>query len=114
MSRLTAVIVLPPPSEDTLGRAVNAEHGIVASYNRLLGEFGAMLFFTPGATDMLVACGMEGGYFRAMKQVVAALVGEIVFEERKGKIMVEAADIRRAAARAKGNAADLLGTSAQG
>jgi ATP-dependent protease Clp ATPase subunit len=108
VSRLTAVIVIPPPSLDTLMKALVAEHGIVGSYNRLLAGHGAMLFLTPPATQALAEHGMEGGYFRAMKRVVSALAGEVVFEGRKGTTMVEASDIRRAAAKAEDGAADLL------
>ena len=96
-----------------MARAVNSDRGIVASYNRLLAGQGAMLFLTPSATEALARHGMEGGYFRSMKRVVSALAGEVVFEERKGTTMVEAADIRRAAANADGDAADLLAKPAR-
>ena len=115
VSRLTAVIVIPPPSMETLLKAVNAQHGIVDSYNRLLESHGAMLFLGDSAVHALAEYGMEsGGYFRAMKRAISTLAGEIVFSEQKGTVMVEAADIHRAAAKSDGNAADLLRNGAPG
>jgi ATP-dependent Clp protease ATP-binding subunit ClpX len=109
VSRLTAIIIIPPPSLKTLMRAVSAENGIVASYNHILGEHGARLFLSPVAIQTLSEYGMEnGGYFRAMKRVVSALAGEALFSEQKGTIMVEAADIQRAITIGDGGAVNLL------
>lgn len=110
ISRLTATLIIPPPDRHTLMVAVSAEGGIVDSYNRLLGEHGAMLFLSPAAVEELAEYGMEsGGYFRALKRVVSALAGQVIFEERKGTALIEAADIRRAAYEADGNSGDLVG-----
>ncbi len=107
-SRLTTIIVVQPPGLSTLARVVNHDHGIVAAYNRLLAAHGSMLFLTPSATEALARHGMEGGFFRAMKRVVSTLASEAIFDERKGTIMVEAADIKKAAAKADGDATGLL------
>jgi ATP-dependent protease Clp ATPase subunit len=108
VSRLTMISVIQPPSLDTLARSVNADTGIVASYNRLLSSHGAMLFLSPSATEALARHGMEGGYFRAMKRVVSGLASEAIFDERKGTAMIEAADIKRMISKSDGDAFDLL------
>ena len=108
ISRLTAIFVIQPPSLDTLSKAVTAEHGILASYNRLLSAHGAKLALTPSATEALARHGLQGGYFRTMKQVISALASEALFEERTGAVMIEAADIKRTAAKADDDAAELL------
>ena len=108
ISRMTAILVIPPPGLETLTKVVNSDQGIVASYNRLLSAHGSMLFFTPSATEALARHGMEGGFFRAMKRVVSTLASEAIFDERKGTIMVEAVDVKKAAAKADGDAAGLL------
>lgn len=114
ISRLTATIIIPPPDHNTLMVAVSSERGVVDSYNRLLGAHGAMLFLSPSAIHVLADYGMEsGGYFRAMKRVISALAGEVIFEDRKGTTMVEAVDIRRAASKADGGSAVLLGSHGQ-
>ena len=104
-SRLTMISVVQPPILDTL---VDAQRGIVASYNRLLSAHGAGLLLTPSATKALAHHALEGGYFRAMKRVISALASEVLFEERTGTATIEAADIRRTAAQADDDAADLL------
>lgn len=114
VSRLTAILVVPPPGLDTLARVVNSDRGIVASYNRLLAGHGAMLFLTEAATDALARHGMEGGYFRAMKRVVSMLASEAIFEERTGTVMVEASAVKRAIGKAEGDAAGLLAKADQG
>ena len=109
ISRLSAILVTPLPALSTLVKAVNTEHGIVASYNRLLEGHGAMMFLGDAAVIALSEYGMEsGGYFRAMKRAISTLAGEIVFSEQKGTVMIEAADIHRAAAKSDGCAEDLL------
>lgn len=108
VSRLTTILVIQPPDLDSLARALTAEHGILASYNRLLSAHGSKLFLDPSAIEALARHGLEGGYFRAMKRVVSALACEAIFEERRGTAMIEAVDIRMAVARADGDAAELL------
>jgi ATP-dependent protease Clp ATPase subunit len=109
VSRLTAIIIIPPPSLKTLMRSVSAENGIVASYNRILGEHGARLFLSPVATQALAEYGLEnGGYFRAMKRVISALAGEVLLGEEKGVTMVEPKDIQRAIAIGDGGTTNLL------
>ena len=46
-SRVTAILVARPPSLETLAKAAMGEHGVIASYGRLMGN--AMLFFEDGA-----------------------------------------------------------------
>ena len=108
VSRLTTILVIQPPDLDTLSKAVIAEHGILASYNRLLSAHGGKLVLTPSATEALARHGMEGGYFRSMKRVVSALAGEVIFEERKGTTTIDSVDIKRMAAQADDDAAEHL------
>ena len=108
ISRQTAFLIVKPPSRSTLSRAITAEDGILASYNRLLAGRASSLVLTPSAIECLTGYGMECGFFRGIKRAISTLAGEIVFIGSTGTITVDAADVQRAITKADGEAADLL------
>lgn len=105
-TRVTAVVVVRPPSATALGAA---SRGVIESYNRLLEPRGCMLFFEDGGTDAMSRhCLSTKSYFRGLSAITSALATEAVTQERRGTVIVKAADVRRVVARMDAAADGLL------
>ena len=113
LTRLTAIVVVRPPSLDALCQAATSEHGIIASYSRLLGD--AMFFFDDAAVlAMARHCLATKSYFRGLAAITSAVAAEAVMREQKGAVVVSASVVRRNIGRIDEGVADLLGASGRG
>ncbi len=110
LTRLTAIVVVRPPSLDALCKAATSEHGVIASYSRLLGD--AMFFFDDAAVlAMARHCLATKSYFRGLAAITSAVAAEAVMREQKGAVVVAASDVRRGIGRMDEEVADLLGAT---
>ena len=98
-NRLSAVLFLPAPSAESLGRA--AAHGILDGMNGILGELDILLFPQPGGTvERIVEYALETRtYYRGVKAVWWAVAEAAVSADAKGTVLVETGDIDAAISR---------------
>jgi ATP-dependent Clp protease ATP-binding subunit ClpX len=95
VNRLTGILVFPPPTIEQLVQI--AMRSVIAAYRRLLAASGADLQVTSGAIQLMAECALETGtYARGLKTIVARLIEDAVFEERRGAIQFGAAEVTRA------------------
>ena len=95
VNRLTGILSFPPPTVEQLIQIT--ERAVVPSYRRLLAASGADLQVEPEAVRRIAASALATGTFaRGLKSVVARLVEDAVFEERKGVISLGADEVDRA------------------
>jgi len=94
-NRLTGILSFPPPTIEQLVQI--ATRAVIPAYRRLLAANGADLQVAPEAVRLIAEAALATGTFaRGIKSVVARLVEDIVFEERKGAIALGVADVDRA------------------
>jgi ATP-dependent Clp protease ATP-binding subunit ClpX len=108
-TRLTAIVVVKPPSSSTLA---TASRGVIDNYNRLLASRGCMLYFEEGATDAMARyCLSTRSYYRGLAAITSALAAEAIAREKRDAVVVKASDVGRMVTRMEDGVAVLLGTS---
>jgi ATP-dependent protease Clp ATPase subunit len=94
---------MPDPTADSIAQVVVAESGIVQGFNRILAARDIVLFPQETAVGMLADYAVESGtFYRGVKHVLGTLVEELLFDEAKGTVMLDAALVRRSIDRASG------------
>ena len=74
-----------------------AERAVIPSYCRLLAGCGAEIQVTDEGIQLMAESALESKTFaRGLKTVVARLIEDAVFEERKGSIQFGAAEVAQA------------------
>ncbi len=91
-NRITAVMFLPNPSAESLGRA--AAHGILDGVNAVLGELGITLLPEPDAIPRMMEYAIESRtFYRGLKSVWWGIAEAAVAADAKGTVMVTGADV---------------------
>ena len=91
-NRLTAVLTFPSPTVDQLTEI--ATRAVIPSYAKLLASTGANLQISPDGIHLMAEAARDTGtYARGIKSVVARLIEDCVFEERKGLVQLGAAEV---------------------
>src|ERR1017187_311863 len=84
-TRLTGVLVFPSPTVAQLVQI--AKCAVIPSYQKLLAGCGADIQVTGDGIALMAQSALESGTFaRGLKTVIARLVEDAVFEERRGAI----------------------------
>jgi ATP-dependent Clp protease ATP-binding subunit ClpX len=95
VNRLTGILSFPAPTIEQLEQV--AIRAVIPGYARLLAAGGADLQVSTEAVHLIAEAALATGtYARGIKSVVARLVEDIVFEERKGVIALGADEVDRA------------------
>lgn len=94
-NRLTGVLVFPTPTVEQLVQI--AERGVIPAYQKLLATCGTHIQISAEAIQHMAGCALETKTFaRGIKTIVARLIEDAVYEERKGLVELGAAEVARA------------------
>ncbi|NCD13771.1 MAG: AAA family ATPase [Bacteroidia bacterium] len=97
VNRIGSVIVVPTPSRSQLIEIAWAPTGIIARQNQFLSSFGLQVLPTLEGVKELASWALETRTFsRGMRNLMQNIVEEVIFEERKGTIVITGTDVRRA------------------
>jgi ATP-dependent Clp protease ATP-binding subunit ClpX len=97
-NRVTAVVRIPAPDEESLCRATS--EGILCGFNTILKKQGIVLRMNREALRLTARFGLDTRtYFRGCKQIVGSLAEELLFDPKPKTYYIAAADVRRAAER---------------
>ena len=98
VNRIGSVIVIPPPSLNQLVQIATAPTGILSRLNQFyLPSFGIKVIPSAEAIQAIASWALESRTFaRGMRSLTQSLVEEAIFEERKGDVVIEAGDVRKA------------------
>lgn len=116
-NRISAFVMMPDPSADSIVLSVISEHGIVDGYNHVLAARDIVLSPKSDGVNLLADYGIESKtFFRGVKHILGTVVEDVLFNETKGTVKLDASLIRRAIDRAGGVAAsagdfDSVGTA---
>jgi ATP-dependent Clp protease ATP-binding subunit ClpX len=95
INRLSGILVFPAPTVEQLTQI--AEHAVIPAYQRLLAGCGADIQVTGDGIALMAQSALESRTFaRGVKTIVARLIEDAVFEERKGSIQFDVAEVAQA------------------
>ncbi len=95
VNRVSLVIRLPDPTIENVIRATAG--GILEGFNLVLAVKGIVLLPTDSAIRAIGDYSMQTkAFFRGAKAVLSVLAEEQLFDPRKGTVIIEATDVRRA------------------
>ena len=95
INRLSGVLVFPSPTVPQLVQI--ARRAVIPSYCKLLAASGADIQIADDGIQLMAECALESKTFaRGIKTVVARVIEDVVYEERKGSIQFGTAEVARA------------------
>ena len=94
VNRIGLVLRLPDPTIENIMLAT--ANGILNGFNQVLGTKGIVLYPKAAAVRAIGKHSMESkAFYRGAKAILAAISAELLFDPRKGTVVIDASDVRR-------------------
>lgn len=106
--RVSTFVQMDPVTADSVAHALIFEHGIVEAFNKVLSPLGVSLMTLEPAVRLIADYAVAtGGNYRVAKHLIGTIVEEVLFDDTKGLVLVDAPLVKRAIERANGGEGDL-------